>query len=52
MNPGYYNKPAVGKLLLMTSDFAPEVTEEILEASRGFMRRLATEAPTSPDPDA
>ena len=41
-----------GKMVLMTSDFAPEVAEEILVASRGFMRRLATEAPTCPDPDA
>jgi hypothetical protein len=35
----------------MTSDFAPEVAEEILIASRGLMRRLATDAPILPDPD-
>jgi hypothetical protein len=43
---------AQDKLVLLTSDFTPEVAEEILLASRSFMRRLATEAPTSPDPDA
>jgi len=43
---------AHGKLVLMTSDFAPNVAEEILVASGGFMRHLATDAPTSPDPDA
>jgi hypothetical protein len=43
---------AQGKLALLTSDFTPEVAEEILFASRAFMRRLATDAPTSPDPDA
>jgi hypothetical protein len=43
---------AQNKLVLLTSDFTPEVAEEILFASRSFMRRLATEAPTSPDPDA
>jgi hypothetical protein len=34
-----------GKLFLMTSDFHPEVAEEILVTSRALMRRLATEAP-------
>jgi hypothetical protein len=43
---------AQGKLILLTSDFSQEVAEEILYATRGFMRRLATEAPTSVDPDA
>jgi hypothetical protein len=43
---------AQDKLVLLTSDFTPEVAEEILIASRSFMRRLATDAPTSPDPDA
>ena len=43
---------AQGKLVLLTSDFTPEVAEEVLFASRGFMRRLATDAPTSPDADA
>lgn len=43
---------AQDKLVLLTSDFTPEIAEEILLASRSFMRRLATDAPTSPDPDA
>jgi len=43
---------AQDKLVLLTSDFTPEVAEEILFASRSFMRRLAADAPTSPDPDA
>jgi hypothetical protein len=34
-----------GKLVLLTSDFTPEVAEEIVMASRAFMRRLATEMP-------
>jgi len=33
-----------GRLIVMTSDFHPEVTEEILVTSRALMRRLATEA--------
>jgi hypothetical protein len=36
---------AHGKLFVMTSDFHPEVAEEILITSRALMRRLATEAP-------
>jgi len=40
------------KLTLMTSEFHPEVAEEILITSRALLRRLATEAPTAPDPDA
>jgi hypothetical protein len=36
---------AHGKLVLMTSDFSPEIAEEILFATRAFMRRLATEMP-------
>ncbi len=36
---------AQGKLLVMTSDFSPDVAEEIMMASRSFMRRLATEMP-------
>ena len=36
---------AHGKLLLMTSEFAPDVAEEIIIATRAFMRRLATELP-------
>lgn len=34
-----------GKLILMTTDFGPEVSEEILLASRAFMRRLAEGLP-------
>lgn len=34
-----------GKLILMTSEFSPEVAEEILFASRAFMRRLADGLP-------
>ncbi len=37
---------AQGKIVLMTSDFGPKVSEEIYMATRGFMRRLATEMPT------
>ena len=36
---------AQGKLTLLTADFSPEVAEEILFATRAFMRRLATDAP-------
>jgi hypothetical protein len=36
---------AQGRLVLMTSDFGPQVAEEIMIASRSFMRRLATEMP-------
>lgn len=43
---------AQGKLILITREFGPEIAEEILVASRGFMRRFATEAPALPDPDA
>ncbi len=34
-----------GKPILMTNDFSPDVAEEIMMASRSFMRRLATELP-------
>ena len=34
-----------GKLFVMSSDFHPEVAEEILVTSRALMRRLAIEAP-------
>lgn len=37
---------AAGRLSLLPGDFAPEIAEEIVSASRGFMRRLATELPT------
>jgi hypothetical protein len=36
---------AQGKLTLMTGEFSPDVAEEIMMASRSFMRRLATELP-------
>ena len=35
------------KLTLLTADFSPDVAEEILFATRAFMRRLATDAPVS-----
>jgi len=38
---------AHGKLAVLTSDFAPDVAEEIIFASRAFMRRLATDGPTA-----
>ncbi len=34
----------------MTAEFRPEVAEEILVASRGFMRRLATDLPSTQEP--
>jgi len=34
-----------GRLAVMTADFSPDVAEEIIVASRSFMRRLATEMP-------
>jgi hypothetical protein len=37
-----------GRLTLMTSEFTPDVAEEIIMASRSFMRRLATELPQVP----
>jgi hypothetical protein len=36
---------AHGKLMLMTTDFSPDVAEEILISSRSFMRRLAEGIP-------
>jgi len=39
---------AQGRLILRTKDFSPEVAEEILYASRSFMRRLATDLPAAP----
>lgn len=39
---------AHGKLTLLTADFSPDVAEEILFATRAFMRRLATDAPSPP----
>lgn len=48
LNSAWRNKisHAQGRLVLMTSKFSPEVAEEIMIASRSFMRRLATELPT------
>jgi len=44
---------AHGKLVLLTADFSPKVAEEILFATRAFMRRLATEGPMAlPEPPA
>ena len=37
---------AQGSLTLMTVEFSPDIAEEIMVASRSFMRRLATEMPT------
>jgi len=37
---------AQGKLTVMTSEFSPDVAEEIMMASRSFMRRLAMEMPS------
>lgn len=34
-----------GKLIVMNPSFTPDIAEEIMIASRGFMRRLATEMP-------
>jgi hypothetical protein len=34
-----------GRIILMTKDFSPEIAEEILVASRSFMRGLATGLP-------
>ncbi len=36
---------AQGSLLLLNKDFSPEIAEEILLATRAFMRRLATDLP-------
>lgn len=38
---------ASGRLYLLSSDFTPDTAEEIVIASRSFMRRLATELPKS-----
>jgi hypothetical protein len=34
-----------GKLVVIKPEFTPDMAEEIMMASRGFMRRLATEMP-------
>jgi hypothetical protein len=36
---------AQGRLVLMTTDFSPEIAEEILMATRSFMRRLTDDLP-------
>jgi hypothetical protein len=36
---------AHAKLTLLTADFSPDVAEEILFATRAFMRRLVTDGP-------
>jgi hypothetical protein len=36
---------AAGCLTVMSSDFVPDVAEEIVLGTRGFMRRLATDLP-------
>jgi hypothetical protein len=48
LNSAWRNKisHAQGRLALMTSEFSPEVAEEIIIVSRSFMRRLATELPS------
>lgn len=47
LNTAWRNKisHAQGRLIVMTADFSPRVAEEIMIASRGFMRRLATDLP-------
>lgn len=37
---------AQGRLVILSLDFSPEICEEIIIASRSFMRRLATEMPS------
>jgi HEPN domain-containing protein len=37
---------AQGRLYVMTADFSPQIAEEIIYATRAFMRRLATELPS------
>jgi hypothetical protein len=34
-----------GRLAVMKPEFTPDIAEEIMVASRAFMRRLATEMP-------
>src|SRR6185437_12242325 len=43
---------AQDKLVLLRTDFTPAIAEEILIATRSFMRRLADECPSAPDADA
>ncbi len=48
LNNSWRNKVihAQGQLTVMTADFSPEIAEEILVASRNFMRCLATGLPS------
>lgn len=41
---------AAGRLALMPGDFAPEIADEIITATRSFMRRLALELPRDSRP--
>jgi len=41
---------AQGRLVLMTTDFSPEIAEEILFATRGFIRHLAVGIPAAKKP--
>lgn len=52
LNSAWRNKVshAEGKFSLLTADFTPDVTEEILTATRSFMRRLVTEGPLATPP--
>lgn len=47
LNDAWRNKisHAQNRLVLMSKEFSPDITEEILIASRGFARRLADELP-------
>jgi hypothetical protein len=40
---------AQGRLAVLTPDFTPEITDEIVSSSRAFMRRLADEMPIRKD---
>jgi hypothetical protein len=52
LNNAWRNKMshAQGRLVLIASEFSPDVAEEIIMATRAFMRRLATELPV-PEPE-
>jgi hypothetical protein len=39
-----------GRLMLLPGDFAPEIAEDIVSATRAFMRRLALELPKDVKP--
>jgi hypothetical protein len=42
---------AQGKLILLTTDFTPEIAEEIILATRAFMRRLGEGLPFAAPPE-